>query len=176
MADTDEGEVARIQGVMQEVFADGDNGGYRMDEDGQIISKAEEKMPFTVAHNEAEAARLRAVLAKNNSHSCNSASCVVCNWTPAEEEAGSGIVASALEMMERYEERVKRQAASLSSLIAKYWAARACMEAVIAVAEELIHDFDPEHAEDMPAHMSYYQNKLEAAKRTGDDVGNGKTA
>jgi hypothetical protein len=176
MADTDEGEVARVQGVMQEVFADGDNGGYRMDEDGQIISKAEEKMPFTVAHDEAEAARLRTALARFHAErmqvdTAKTATEAIADSGfveyPAEQR---GMVAAALEMMERYDARLKRQAASLSSLIAKYWAARACMEAVIALAEEVIAN---ETAGDL---SDEYLAKLEAAKRTGDDVGNGKTA
>jgi hypothetical protein len=174
MADTDEGEVARVQRVMQEVFADGDNGGYRMDEDGQIISKAEEKMPFTVAHNEAEAARLRTALARFHAERMQ----VDTAKTAAEAIADSGfvehpaeqreMVAAALEMQARYETRLKRQADNLSSLIVKY-------NAVIAVAEEMLEHFDS-RADDMPNEHNYYMSKLMMAKRTGDDVGNGKTA
>lgn len=58
-------------------------------------------------------------------------------------------------LRKRYEERLQRQTANMTALVAKY-------NAVIAVAEELIEDYPIEEG-------SYYVKKLEAAKRTGDD-------
>lgn len=70
-------------------------------------------------------------------------------------------------MRKRYEERIRRQTDSMTELVAKY-------NAVIAVAEELIQDLAGSDAVGVPDE-SYYQEKLEAAKRTGDDAGDGQT-
>lgn len=88
--------------------------------------------------------------------------------TPSSTEGGQylprldDVIKESELMRKRYEERIRRQTDSLTALVAKY-------NAVIAVCEEIIAN---ETAGDLG---DEYLEKLEAAKRTGDDESGGQT-